>query len=290
MQEQDSLLQATQWIELALVAENFPELTGPDGGQESSPGDLVPPVTIDLLRSRTPVHASRNPLIVRLLVEAGLMREEGEGIARMFEEMEASYLQGPEFGLEAASFTVTLRNEPIFAGVSAEWHATVRCLPLLLAQRRVLVAHPDGFTNEDYRRLNGVDRDEAYREIQEMVTLGFVLPAKAPGRGAVYRVAREVADRAARKNARDANAKNAIPRAHTRGAPAWLAERAEALGSFFAQHGSLKNVDYHKMFDLDRNAAARELRRLTREGYLRMEGQRRGARYVPGSALGEVVK
>jgi ATP-dependent DNA helicase RecG len=165
-----------------------------DRMEVKSPGDLVPPVTLDLLRSRTPVHASRNPLIVRLLVEAGLMREEGEGIARMFEEMEASYLNGPEFTLEASTFTVTLKNEPIFAGVDAEWHAMIRRLPLSMAQRRVLVAHPDGLTNEDYRRLNGVDRDEAYREIQEMVALGFVLPAKAPGRGAVYRVARQVAE------------------------------------------------------------------------------------------------
>ncbi len=34
-------------------------------------------------------------------VEAGLMREEGEGIPRMFEEMEASFLRVPEFRVEA---------------------------------------------------------------------------------------------------------------------------------------------------------------------------------------------
>ena len=258
-----------------------------DRMEVKSPGDLVPPVTLDLLRSRTPVHASRNPLIVRLLVEAGLMREEGEGIARMFEEMEASYLNGPELTLEATTFTVTLRNEPIFAGASAEWQATVRRLPLSLAQRRVLVAHPDAFTNEDYRRLNGVDRDEAYREIQEMVALGFVLPAEAPGRGAVYRIAREAAERAARRYARDVNAKNAIPPAHTGRAPAWLAERAAALRSYFAEHAFLKNADYRELFDLGRDAAVRELRRLVQEGYLRMEGERRGARYLPGPALGK---
>ncbi len=259
-----------------------------DRMEVKSPGDLVPPVTLDLLRSRTAVHGSRNPLIVRLLVEAGLMREEGEGIARMFEEMEASYLHGPEFALEAATFTVTLGNEPIFAGVSAAWQTTVRRLPLSLAQRRVLVAHPDGFTNEDYRRLNGVNRDEAYREIQEMVALGVVLPAEAPGRGAVYRVAREAAEQAARKNAQDANAKNAIPAAHTGGAPAWLVERAAAFRSYFTKHPSLKNADYREMFDLGRDTALRELRRLVQEGYLRMDGERRGARYLPGPGLRRV--
>ena len=39
-------------------------------------------------------------------------------------------------GLLRTTFTVTLRNDPIFAGVSAEWQATVRRLPLSLAQRR----------------------------------------------------------------------------------------------------------------------------------------------------------
>ncbi len=250
-----------------------------------SPGDLVPPVTLDLLRSRNPVHASRNPLIVRLLVEVGLMREEGEGIARMFEEMEASYLHGPDFALEAATFTVTLRNEPIFTEASAEWQAAVRRLPLSLAQRRALIAHPGGFTNEDYRRLNGVDRDEAYREIQEMVALGVVLPAGAPGRGAVYRTEREAVEQLARQNARYANAKNAIPSAHIDDAPDSMVERTGALRSYFATHPSLKNADYREMFDLGRDAALRELRLLVRKGYLRMQGERRGAHYLPGPAL-----
>jgi len=261
-----------------------------DRMEVKSPGDLIPPVTLDLPRSRQSIHASRHPLIVRLLAETGLMRDEGEGIARMFEEMEAAYLNGPEFALEAVTFSVTLRNEPIFAGVSAEWQATIRCLPLSLAQRRVLVAHPDSFTNEDYRRLNSVDRDEAYREIQEMVALGVVLPPKTPGRGAAYRVACETAEQAARKNAEDANAKNAIPSAHIGGAPAWLAGRAVALLAYFTKHASLKNADYREMFDLGRDAAVREPRRLVQDGYLRMEGERRGSRYLPGLTLRKTRK
>jgi hypothetical protein len=40
-----------------------------------SPGELVPPVTIDKLKSRQRIHASRNPLMVRVLVDIGIMRE-----------------------------------------------------------------------------------------------------------------------------------------------------------------------------------------------------------------------
>lgn len=134
-----------------------------------SPGDLVPPVTLEQLRERRPSHASRNPLIVRLLASVGIMRDEGEGVPRIFEEMEESLLKQPGLAVEAAQFCVTLRNEPIFAGPPTEWQAVVSQLPLTTSQKRVLLAHPGGFSNEDYRTLNNVDRDQAYKELQEMV-------------------------------------------------------------------------------------------------------------------------
>ena len=229
-----------------------------------SPGNLVPPVTLDLLRRRKSVHASRNPLLVRVLVEAGMMREEGEGIPRMFEEMEASFLTGPGFEVEASALTVTLRNEPIFTGPTTEWQRIVQRLPLSLAQKRCLLAHPEGFTNADYQELNGVDRDQAYQGIQEMVKSGAVLPAETRGRGAVYHI---------------------VPDLHD--ARAFFQARVPDLRDFFHRRHELKNADYRGLFQVTRDAATRELRRLVQEGYLRMEGERRGARYLPGPALGE---
>ncbi|MBI5629044.1 MAG: hypothetical protein HY953_09005, partial [Candidatus Rokubacteria bacterium] len=233
-----------------------------DRMEVKSPGDLVPPVTLDLLRSRTPVHASRNPLLVRVLVEVGLMREEGEGIPRIFDEMERSFLRAPEFRVGASELTVLLRNEPIFAGPSSEWQRIVQDLPLSVAQKRILLAHPEGFANADYQRLNGVDRDQAYREIQGMIGLGVIMPAEVPGRGAVYHVATDL-----------------------REARAFLQMRVPRLREFFLRQVHLKNADYREMFAVTRDAATRELRRLAQEGYLRMEGERRGARYVPGPSL-----
>lgn len=227
-----------------------------------SPGEPVPPVTIDLLRQHKPIHASRNPLIVRVLSEAKIMREEGEGIPRMFEEMEESYLHAPALAIEGGEFTVTLSNEPVFLGPSPEWQQIVHRLPLSGAQKRVLLAHPDGFANEDYRGLNNIDRDQAYREIQEMVNLGVVTPPDAHGRGAVYRLA---------------------PNLHeTR---AFLSARLAEIRSYFTTHDRLKNSDYRQLFGVTRFAAVRELRRLVEQGYLHAEGERRGARYVPGPAL-----
>ncbi len=227
-----------------------------------SPGEPLPPVTIDLLRERHPIHASRNPLLVRVLADAGIMREEGEGIPRIFEEMEESFLRAPELDLEAGEFKVTLRNEPVFVGPSPDWQRIVQGLELSSSQKRVLMAHPDGFTNEVYRTLNKVDRDQAYREIQEMVELGVLLPPEAHGRGAIYRLA---------------------PNLHE--ARAFLSKRLPALRGHLAKTGFLKNADYRALFEVTRFVAVRELKKLVADGYLKLEGARRGARYVAGPAL-----
>ena len=153
-----------------------------------SVGDLVPPITLQGLRERRPLHASRNPLITRALAEARIMREEGEGIPRMFEEVHESFLQAPEFEVADGTFTVRLRNEPIFSSQSTEWRSLVDELPVSTNQKRVLLACPEGFTNEQYRSLNGVDRDAAYREIQELVRKGWI-ESRGTGRGTRYRIA-----------------------------------------------------------------------------------------------------
>jgi len=232
-----------------------------------SPGDLVPPVTLESLQQRQPVHASRNPLMVRILVDVGIMREEGEGIPRIFDEMEESFLHPPGIEIDSGVFTVTLSNEPIFVGPSQEWQKLVGDLNVASAQKKVLLAYPEGFTNEDYRRLNDVDRDEAYRQIQELVGLGVLKSSPISGRGAVYRVQDGI-----------------------RQARAFLERRLPQLRVYFREHEFIKNADYRQLFGLSRYAAIRELQRLATEGFLRLEGTKRGARYLPQSALGRVEK
>ena len=234
-----------------------------DRMEVSSPGDLVPPVTLERLRSRHPVHASRNPLIVRVLVDIGVMREEGEGIPRIYDEMEASFLHAPTLEVAASTFTLTLRNQPVFEGPSSEWQAIVDRLRLLPAQQRILLAHPEAFTNEDYRQLNDVDRDRAYREIQSMIDAGYVVPPDRTGPRAVYRVS---------------------PGLYT--ARGWLEARVPALRQMLDRSAFLKNADYREAFGLTRFVALRELRRLVEEGFLVAVGERRGSRYLPGPALG----
>ncbi len=226
-----------------------------------SPGDPVAPVTLDRLRARQRVHASRNPLIVRVLAEAGVMREEGEGIPRMFEEMHASLLRDPELEVEAATFRVVLRNEPAFEGPSTAWKRAVDALGVSTSQKRALLLHPTGFTNEDYRKLNGLDRDQAYREIQDLLSRGVVTRQGKGGRGTSYV--------AVRPGAGDAG----------------VDARLQALRDHFAVEPALSNAQFRALFEVTRHVATRELRRLVDEGKLVLEGARKATRYRPGPRL-----
>lgn len=233
-----------------------------DRMEVQSPGDLVTPVTIAQLRNRKRIHASRNPLIVRVLADAGIMREEGEGIPRIYEEMEESFLKHPEFTLEHSTFSVTLRNQPIFEGPSAEWKGIVEKLGLTTTQKRVLLGHPDGFSNEDYRKLSGLDRDHAYREIQELIAMGVVVSSGAAGRGAAY-----------------------YPSPNLLQTRAWLEGRVSKLQVYLKTNKSISNSEYRRLFSLTRHSAKRELKRLTEENLLDLVGAGRGAHYVAGSAF-----
>ena len=104
-----------------------------------------------------------------------MMREQGEGIPRIFEEMEQSYLPLPDIAADRHSFTIILRNTPIFDTGDSAWVEHVRNLTINPRQRRVLAAFKGGrFVSADYQRLNQVDRDTAYRELREMVDKGLI--------------------------------------------------------------------------------------------------------------------
>jgi ATP-dependent DNA helicase RecG len=228
-----------------------------------SPGDLVPPVTLEKLQHHERVHASRNPLLVRVLADVALMREEGEGLARMYAEMDQSALKPPELHADAATFRVALFNEPTYAGPSAEWKGMLEGVDLKPTQKRVLMAHPAGFSNEEYRDLAGVDRDTAYKDIQELIAAGIVQASGLSGRGARYRLTRDWQDTLT-----------------------WLESRLPKLRAFFAAHATLANRDYRELFGVERYGAVREIGRLVELGFLaRGVGVGRAAGYTPTKSL-----
>jgi ATP-dependent DNA helicase RecG len=148
-----------------------------------SPGLPPSPVTIEQLRQQQRVHFSRNPLLVRTLADLGYMRDMGEGIPRIFQEMEHHGLQPPEFSTEGFIFTATLRNTPIYDETTLRWLSQFGATSV--RQRRLLAyayAHGKSFSTTDYQRVGEVDRDTAYREIRLMVKQGIVAPLKPKSR------------------------------------------------------------------------------------------------------------
>lgn len=74
----------------------------------TSPGEVAPPATEAMLREGIHAHASRNPFLVRALAAAGYMRDEGEGILRIHDEMREKSLLPPEISVEHGIFVIRL--------------------------------------------------------------------------------------------------------------------------------------------------------------------------------------
>lgn len=77
-----------------------------------SPGRLPGLVRIDTIRS---TRFARNPRVARTVLDLGYGRELGEGVDRMFEEMQRAGLPDPVYRQGPASVTVTLLMDPIGA-------------------------------------------------------------------------------------------------------------------------------------------------------------------------------
>lgn len=76
-----------------------------------NPGRLMSNLAIEDLKKFDGAHQSRNSGVIRTLKEAGLVRELGEGIPRIFSAMRSSGLVPPELKTNNNSFSVTFRNK-----------------------------------------------------------------------------------------------------------------------------------------------------------------------------------
>ena len=228
-----------------------------------SPGELVEPVTIERLRNRERVHASRNPRIVRVLTDLGYMRERGEGIPRMFEVMEQEGLHPPEFVLEGGCFVVTLRSTPIYSSETMRWLKQFEGIGLTRNQVRLLAyahEHGDRFTNRAYQKLVGIDIYTASRDIKDLIRKGVVRLLKPKGR--VYEVITEASK-----------------------VPVERPPEFIALEPILKKKGFVKNEDIRRVLGLSLSQANRLARKLVSLGLLEPHGDKRGRRYVPSKRL-----
>jgi len=227
-----------------------------------SPGDLPGPVTLERLLRRERMHFSRNPLLVRVLTDLGYMRDLGEGIPRMFEVMEQSYLHPPEFSQDGFMFQVTLRNTPVYDLQTQRWLQQFAGYPLNERQRRIMAyahQHGDAFTSRDYQKVSEVDRDLAYREIQEMIRLGIV--GRRSGQySRTYLIVEP-------------------------SAPALLPQELVVIVDILSSKEYIVNRDLREAWNVSRVMAWKRARKLVEEGFLYQEGEKGQARYYPTDRL-----
>ena len=118
---QETLVNAVAHRDYAITGASIEVWMFDDRIEVRSPGPPPPPVTLEQLRQHKSIHFSRNPLIVRVLADLGYLREMGEGIPRIFQEMEHHGLHPPEFSVEGFFFVVTLRNTPVYDENTLRW-------------------------------------------------------------------------------------------------------------------------------------------------------------------------
>lgn len=124
-----------------------------------SPGGLVGNLTTEALLTLKRVHHSRNPRLIRVLVDLGLARDQGEGIPRMFAEMEDAFLPRPDIDATNRSVTVTLRNTLTLNASDRKFISALGDLELSRHEfRTLLYTYRHGqIDNARLRTLSGLD-------------------------------------------------------------------------------------------------------------------------------------
>lgn len=229
-----------------------------------SPGLPPAPVTIEALARREHLHLSRNPLLVRMLVDLGYMRELGEGIPRMFDAMDRAGCYPPILTIVGSmSFQVTLRNQPVYDQATSQWLRQFENLTLGLDQKRILAsahAHGDRFTSRDVQTLLRTEIYGASTLIKDLIRKGAV---RSPAKGSrVYEVAEPLSAKA--------------------DTPSGLAQFLPLLN----RRGHIRNQDLQRELHTTRISASRALKEWVAGGWLARPTKRgRGAVYTPGNRL-----
>lgn len=158
-----------------------------------SPGPLPGHITSENMREE---HYSRNRRIMRVLKLLALVEDYGEGIDRMFNEMEARLMEPPHFVATTSSVTVTLYNRSLLSIDDQAWLALLGHLDLTGQERRALVIarHDGGVTPRRLRKVFG-DQFDVDSVISGAVAKG-VLVRVGRGGGARYILSDEVVTRA----------------------------------------------------------------------------------------------
>jgi ATP-dependent DNA helicase RecG len=224
-----------------------------------SPGPLAGHITVDNMRLE---HFSRNRRLMRTLRSMGLVEEYGEGVDRMFQEMEARLMLPPEFSATVDSLTVTLRNQFLIDLDEQAWLLALDPWAGSAAERRVLVElrrRGEAAKRHLAEVLPSTDLDTL---LDEMRLRGLIERVGRAG-GTQYRLSNDLIRRA--------------------GVPAGneTHERTARLLREIERRGSISTAEAAGLLDVDRAVARKMLNDLAAAGRARPVGNTRARRYLP---------
>ena len=222
-----------------------------------SPGPLPGHITIDNMRDE---HYSRNPRIMRVLKTVGLVEEYGDGIDRMYREMESRLMEPPAFEATTSSVTVTLRNRFLVEIEDQMWLMQLGREDLTTNERRALVA----------ARRNGAITPRELREIVPQADVGAVL-AGAVTKGLLARVGR-------RGGSRYVLSEEVVLRAGSAGM-ATQNRRRQTLLDEVRRRGSISTTEAALLINATPATARGLLDELVKVGLLEARGRTRARRY-----------
>lgn len=132
-----------------------------------NPGALLSTITVNEIKLLKGVHQSRNSYVSRALREAGIMRELGEGMKRIFELMRNNELAAPDIITSSGAFSLILHHRPMYSRDESIWLEQYDAMNLNKEEKAVLLIGRRGdlvAPNDIIRRVGIVDI-ENYRQI-----------------------------------------------------------------------------------------------------------------------------
>ena len=217
-----------------------------------SPGSLPGHITKDNMRNE---HYSRNPRIMRTLKTLGLVEEYGEGIDRMYREMEARLLDPPTFEATSSSVTVTLRNRSLADVDDQAWLLGFAEDATASERRALLVARHEGaVTRRALRPL--MAETEAKATLESAVAKGLLRRVGSAGGTRYVLGAAEFGSAGRAENRRRARLLEEIRR-----------------------RGSITSTEAAQILQASTDTARNLLNELALAGVLRAQGNTRARRY-----------
>ena len=229
-----------------------------------SPGPLPGHITVENMRAE---HYSRNRRLMGVLQKLGLVEEFGEGMDRMFSEMDARLMTPPDITATSGSVTVTLYNRILVSIDDQAWMALLADFPMTRDERLALV---------ETRRRGTMTR----RRLREL------LPESDPGELLASAVAKGLLVRTGRGGGTHyVLSPEVVLRAGSEGMEAQR-RRRQALLNEIERRGSLSTVEGARLLGEDRTAIRALLNELAAAGLVRAAGNTRARRYHAPSASG----